>query len=248
MAAVLACGDGAFLSHRSAGDLRGIAPTVAARIDISSPTRAGRRHRNVLVHRVWCPDQVEVVEGIPCASVPLTLLQLAGVVDARRLERAIDRAEVLELLDLDASLALLERAGRRRGVGRLRKALALSLPEPPVSRTELERRFKSLCREDDLPLPAFRAWVPVTGGGFEVDFLWEEHRLIAETDGYRFHSTRRAFETDRRRDQLLVAGGFDVVRFTWRQIASAPREVVSTLRPLLSDPALSGRAARGEAI
>jgi very-short-patch-repair endonuclease len=237
MAAVLACGEGAFLSHRSAGDLWGIAPSSSPKIDVSSPTRAGRRHRNVLVHRVWCPDQVEVVDGIPCASVALTLLQLAAVVDRRRLERAIERADVRQSFDLDGVLELLERAERRQGAGRLRRALALSRPELPISRTELERRFAALCRCNRLPVPSFRAWVPVSSDGMEVDFLWERQRLVVEVDGYRFHGTRRAFETDRRRDQLLVAGGYVPVRFTWRQITDAPGEVVATLRALLSAPA-----------
>jgi very-short-patch-repair endonuclease len=238
MAAVLACGEGAFLSHRSAAALWDLAPNQRATIDVSSPTRAGRRHRGVMVHRVWCPDQVEVVEGIPCASVPLALLQLAGVVDRRRLERALERAEVLELFDLYAILELLERAGRRRpGAGRLRRALALNRPEAPVSRTELERRFLGLCRRHDLPLPSFRAWVPVDGEGMEVDFLWRETGLVVETDSRRFHSTTRAFETDRRRDQHLVAAGYKVVRFTWRQITDTPSEVVTTLRSLLVAPA-----------
>lgn len=244
MAAVLACGPGAFLSHRSAAALWEIAPTGRTRIDVCSPTRAGRRHAGVAIHWVWCEDQVTEANGIPCATVPLTLIQLAGAADVRRLERAIERAEVLELFDLHAVLALLDRAGRRQGVGRLRRALALSQPELPLSRTELERRFSDLCRRNRLALPAFRAWVRVPAGGFEVDFLWEEQRLIAETDGYRFHSTRTAFETDRRRDQLLLAAGFNVVRFTWRQITDSPREVVSTLRPLLSDRAARGRSRR----
>jgi hypothetical protein len=239
LAAVLACGDGAFLSHRSAADLWGIAPSSSAVIDVCSPTRAGRRHRGVLVHRVWCPEEVSAVESIPCAGVPLTLLQLAAVADQRRLERAVERADALGLFDLTAVLSLLERAGRRRGIGRLRRAIATSLPGPPVSRSELERRFLVLCDRRGLPRPSARVWLPLAGDGVEVDFFWRERRLVVETDGYRFHASRRAFETDRRRDQLLVAAGYRVVRVTWRQLVNSPREVAETLRSILS-PAAPG--------
>jgi hypothetical protein len=245
MAAVLACGEAAFISHRSAADLWGIAPTERRVIDVASPTRAGRRHHMLSVHRLWEPadEDVTSVDGIPCSSVARTLLDLAGVVNQSRLERAVERTEVLRLFDLREVDELLARAGARPGTRRLRNALG-PIRHDEISRSDLERRFLALARRHSLPLPASNAWVSVPGGGFEVDFLWDRERLVVETDGHRFHSTRTAFESDRRRDQLLVAAGYDVVRFTWRQVTDAPAEVATTLRALLSDRGARARSRR----
>ena len=231
-AAALACGAGAFISHRSAGALWGIAATSQAFVDVSSPGRSGRRHDGVRVHRgaSALPRDVTTLDGIPCASLARTLLDLAGVVGREALARACEQAEILGLFDLKAIDDVLARARRRRGTARLRRVLAMLDPEPVFARSELERRFLTLCRRVGLGRPRVNAWVPLSSGGLEVDFLWSHLGLVAEVDGHRYHGTRSAFERDRRRDQLLTAAGYHHVRFTWRQVTGSPGEVTATLR------------------
>ncbi len=90
-----------------------------------------------------------------------------------------------------------------------------------------------LCTEAGLPRPRLNAWVEVPGDGFEVDFSWPSARVIVEADSYRSHGDRAAFELDRRRDQLLAAAGWRVLRVTWRQLTGEPQRVVEALRRLV---------------
>jgi very-short-patch-repair endonuclease len=121
----------------------------------------------------------------------------------------------------------------RRGAGALRSLLAEHGPDQ-ITRSELEERFLTLCREADLPRPAVNTRVEANGTTYEVDFFWRAHQLIAETDGWGPHHTRAAFEADRRRDADLLLAGFRVVRLTWRQITREPGAVAATLRALLA--------------
>jgi very-short-patch-repair endonuclease len=177
---------------------------------------------------------VTTVQTIPCATLPRTLLDLAAVVSPELLSRACDEAERRGIFDLGAIEDVLERSRGRRGVARLRAMVVDLHSEPAFTRSELERRFLSLCRRRRLPKPGANLWVPLPGGGLEVDFLWNAPRLVAEVDGHQAHGTRLAFEEDRRRDQRLAAAGYRVVRFTWAQVTRRPLEVVETLRPLLA--------------
>lgn len=236
MAAVLACGERAVLSHRSAAALWGIRPTSRGRIDVISATRAGRSRVGIEVHRPsrLVRGEVTTVDAIPTTTVARTLLDLATVVDRQALEKAINQAEILELFDLRAVNATLERAGRRRGTRALREALADFDPLQAQTRSELEQRFLSLCKRAKLPLPEVNVWLTIDGRTFQIDFLWRSHRLIVETDGYAAHSTRRAFERDRRRDLLLLRAGYRTIRVTWRQVLRDPQEAIDVLRPLLA--------------
>lgn len=103
-----------------------------------------------------------------------------------------------------------------------------------LTRNDLEEAFLRICRDVHLPPDAVNAWIPFpAGGGAEVDFVWRARHLVAEVDGRDVHTTRRAFESDRRRDQRLMALGWRVVRFTWRQVTYDPAHVAATLRSLL---------------
>jgi very-short-patch-repair endonuclease len=113
-----------------------------------------------------------------------------------------------------------------------------------LTRNELEKRFLSVCDGAGLPRPQVNVWVPLAGGGVEVDFLWPVQRLAVETDGHRVHGTRQAFERDRHRDRRLLLEGWRVVRFTWRHVVSDPDEVAATIRALLLQPAASERGHR----
>lgn len=116
----------------------------------------------------------------------------------------------------------------------MRAVLADHHPSSTVTRNELEEAFLAICRAIGLAPDAVNQWIAYPdGSGAEADFLWRRQRLIAEADGRDPHTTRRAFESDRRRDQRLMLLGWRVVRFTWRQVRFEPAHVASTLRGLL---------------
>jgi predicted transcriptional regulator of viral defense system len=237
MAAVLACGPGAALSHRSSAFHLGLQRHVRDDIDVTAPNRTGRRKDGIAVHSAATLDvrDITVVDGIPCTTVPRTLLDVAEDGSAREVERLVDRAEVLRLFDMRAVDGVLARADGRRGAGVLRAVLAEIELGSTLTRNELEERFLTICRDAGLPPDAVNAWIPYPGGsGAEADFVWREQRLIVEVDGRAAHGTRHAFERDRRRDQRLTVLGWRVVRFTWRQVVFEPAYVAAALRALLA--------------
>jgi hypothetical protein len=234
MAAVLACGAGAVLSHRSAAALWGLLRVATDRVDVATPLTQRRSRAGIAVHqtRTLLPRDLTASAGIPCTSVARTLLDLAETVPHRQLERALGQAEVLGLFDIRAIEDVLDRANGRRATGWLRNTIAAA-DEPALTASELEERFLALCRRAGIPHPAVNAWVATNEEHLKVDFLWRAERLVIETDGYAFHGNRRAFERDRRRDQLLKLAGFETVRFTWQQLADDPETVAETLQALL---------------
>jgi predicted transcriptional regulator of viral defense system len=235
LAAVLACGPAAALSHQSAAALWGLRPTSRAVIDVTRPGRSERPRGGIHRHRArgLRPEDVTQVHGVPCTSVPRTLLDLSEQVGRRAVERALDQAEVLRILDARAVDDLLARSSGHRGAPVLRAVLAAHDPGRTVTRSELEERFLGICRRAGITQPEVNGWVDAPGGALEVDFIWRAEALIVETDGHRIHSTRSAFERDRVRDQRLVLAEWRVVRFTWRQIANDPDGVANVVRHLL---------------
>lgn len=229
LAAVLACGPGAVASHRAAADLRGLLQSARASVDVTSPGRAPRRRNGIDVHgsRTLAPADITAVRGIPCTSVARTLLDLADVVDRRRLERACEQAEILRVFDRTAIDAAVAGAHGRKGAALLAAVLTDHHTLETPTRSELETRFLRLCERANIPRPRVNEKVE----GLEVDFHWPAERLVVETDGYATHGTRRAFEGDRARDRKLTRAGWRVVRFTWRQLEQA--EAVSSLAALL---------------
>jgi Protein of unknown function (DUF559) len=151
------------------------------------------------------------------------LLDLAEVVGEDALGRALEQAERLQLFDLAAVDALIERSAGRRGVGVLDRALAIYREPSHLTRSELERRFLTLCRDAGLPVPAANAWVIDQ----EVDVLWAEQRLVVELDSHRYHRTAAAFERDRVRDTALQLAGYRVLRVTRRRLDSEPGAVIA---------------------
>ena len=160
-------------------------------------------------------------------SVARTLVDLAGVVDMRRLRRAVDAAERRHLFDLTQVERLMARG--RRGVAALR-AIFRDYSGPPPTRSELERRFVELCREAGVPPPRVNRLV----AGLEVDMSWPQARLVVELDGYDFHRTRADFERDRERDAVLQLAGYRVLRITHRRLDRQPATIVAQLSALLS--------------
>jgi Protein of unknown function (DUF559)/Transcriptional regulator, AbiEi antitoxin len=247
MAAVLAYGPTARLSHRSAAGLEGIRPDNRAKTDVTVPSRSARSRPGIDVHAstTLTEADVTIIDGIPCTTLPRTLLDLAEVVDERAVERAIGQAEVLRKFDLRAVNEVLSRAVGRRGAAVLRQVLA-EYAGPTLTDRELEERFFALCRSAALPKPAVNEWITLDAGiAYKADFLWRAERLIVETDGWGSHGTRRAFENDRRRDRRLSVAGWTVVRFTWRDVEREPGDVTETLASLWE--ARSGRRLAGAA-
>jgi very-short-patch-repair endonuclease len=233
IAAVLACGEGAVLSHRSAGAAWGLRDTARARLEVTTPRRGRRSPAGIELHetRALAAEDVTTLRGIPITSVARTLVDLAGVLGPDPLERAVNQAEVLRLLDVGAVLEALERVPARRGSGRLRAILAT--PSPGVTRSRLEECFLALLRRSDLPPATFNAAVATPLTTYHPDAMWPRERVIAELDSVGVHHTRRAFERDRRRDAALAAEGYVVVRITDARLKREPEPVLDELRRVL---------------
>jgi hypothetical protein len=233
MAAVLACGEGAVLSHRTAAALHGLRPTQRAKIDVTVPRRSAREHRGIDVHRstMLTADDVTVVDGIPCTTVARTQLDVAAVLGRRSLERLFEQAEILEVFDLRAIENQLARNATHRGARNVRAVLDEYYIGSAPTESELEEAFFAICRRIDTPLPEVQKWVDLGDGEpmIRADFLWREQRVIVETDGDRFHGTGQARERDPRRDQRALVAGWTPMRTTWRQVMGRPWELEPTI-------------------
>jgi very-short-patch-repair endonuclease len=234
MAAVLACGPGAVLSHRSAAAAWGLRPSSRACAEVTTTHRGrgGRPGIEVRHVRSLVFADVDELRGVPITAVARTLVDLAGVLSADALERAVHEAEVLRFLDAAAVRDAADRAPNRRGSGRLRAALEAG--DPGDTRSRLEERFLALCRCGRLPRPRLNVHVALFDRLIEVDALWRPERLVVELDGRAAHRTARAFEADRRRDAALAAEGYVVLRLTWKRLAQEPDAVVRELRTILA--------------
>jgi very-short-patch-repair endonuclease len=230
MAAVLAFGPEAVLSHRSAARLWGIRPNARRDVDVTVPGRGLRRRQGIHPHAVRSldPRDVTVIDGIPVTTLPRTLLDLAEVAPKDHVIRAMTEAERKGIIDLKALEDTMARSRGRRGRKPLREILADAVIEP-ATREELERRFAELCREAKLPPPKFNTLVE----GKLVDAVWPEQKLIVELDSWAFHRHRKAFEDDRERDVVLQLAGYRIPRITWRQLTRKPETVKARLRTLL---------------
>jgi very-short-patch-repair endonuclease len=235
MAAVLACGDGAVLSHRSAATLHGLVDARAGRIEVAVPRRTPVRRPGLRVHRSTYPGPEDrtIVDGIPCTNVPATLLSLAATSPRNILESACNKAEIREALDMAAIGELLDRRRSQPGTARLRAAVEVGGLGTDRTKSDLERRFALLVREDGLPAPEVNAWIAIPGEEMQCDFAWHRQRVIVEVDGWDTHRTRRAFHEDRRRDRLLRVHGWDVLRFTHRDVARDPGQVMSAVHAIV---------------
>jgi very-short-patch-repair endonuclease len=218
MAAVLACGEGAVLSHQSAAELWGIrrrdrrpkeagGRSEAGAVDVSVPRTSGmRRRRGIALHRSSTLTAADCTrrDGIPVTRPARTLADLRPALSEPQFAAALREAEFLRLPIGDWN-------------------------DTDRARTDLEQDFLALCRRHRLSKPS----VNVKIDRFEVDLLWSKERLIVEVDGWESHRTRSAFEEDRARDARLKVLGYEVIRFTWRQVKSDPRGVAATIRLIL---------------
>ncbi len=236
MAAVLACGPQAALSHRSAAELWGLCDSSQGPIDVTAPHRRGRSPRGIAAHRddKLAPVDRSKVQGIPCTTLARTLLDIAAVVPVWKLRRAVSEAEVLRILDHNAVRALIRLHRGRRGVARLRMVIDEIRPETKRTRSEMEREFLRICENADLPKPEVNIPLRVDGRTQEPDFLWRDAGLILEADSRRYHDTDSAFQVDRTREQRFQLAGWEVSHCTWEQIFREPRALARTIRGLLT--------------
>jgi very-short-patch-repair endonuclease len=230
LAAVLACGADAALSHRSGTAHWALRPYAASVIDVTSPRGSGRGRAGLRVHRNRLYDWERTVhDAVPVTTPARTLLDIAEVLPRRALERVVAEAEHQRLFDLAAIERVLDAHPHRYGAVRLRAVLADAGVGDELTRSELEERVLEICDRHDLPRPRVNARV----AGLEVDFYWPSARLVAEADSRRYHLTAAAFERDRERDAALMLRGVRVLRVTSRRIAGEPDAVGATLAALL---------------
>lgn len=218
MAAVLASGPDAVVSHRSAAVVWGLCSDRdhGDPVDISIAGGNRGRRPGIHLHRVVVLELSDrtVRDRLPLTTPERTLADLAGVVGSGELERAVARAERDGLVDRESLEALLVRLRGRAGIPALRAVLRAD-KGPALTRSEAESRFLAVVREARLPVPELN----VSVGRYEIDFLWRDEGLAVEVDGFRHHSSRPRFEGDRRKDAWLMARGIKVVRLSWRQIS-----------------------------
>lgn len=225
LAAVLAAGDGAFLARRAAGHLmrllRGAPPP---------PELIARNERlikgvKVKRNRGLDPRDVTIFNGIPCTTVARTLVDLAACLPEYELGRAWHQARVLYRSEPEDVEAVLARRPNSKGAKELRAILR----GKPIALSRLEHAFLELCKQHDLALPRTNTIV----GGRYVDCRWPQHKLTVELDSYRYHSSRHAWEQDRKRERQARARGDDFRRYSSGDVFDDPRALLSELRPVI---------------
>jgi predicted transcriptional regulator of viral defense system len=229
MAAVLAAGPGAVLSHRSAAALWGIRESARRTIELTAPREVCRPHLRVCDSALPA-DECDTHHGIPVTTAARTLLDLAGLLDEHHLARAAERAEALRLTSPTTLEELTRRYPRSKGVGNVKRLIEHHRIVETDTRSPLERQFLTLLDANDLPRPL----VNQPENAITPDFRWTEQRLIVELDGFETHGTREAFERDRARDRALLAAGWRVARVTKRQLEQSPHELAAELRAMLA--------------
>jgi hypothetical protein len=226
LAAVLACGEGAALGGRAAAHVLRLVKGRPPRPEVLTQTL--RRIDGIRTRRApgLQPWEVTHVRGIPVTTVPRTLVDIAGELSTHDLARACHEAGVLHGTTPGQVELVLTRRPNSRGAAKLRSILR---GEKHVTLSKLERRFLQLLRKHGLPLPQTNR----SAGGRRVDCHWPVHHLIIELDSYRYHSSRHAWELDRRREREARAGGNEFRRYTYGDVFEHPRLMLRELSGLL---------------
>jgi very-short-patch-repair endonuclease len=232
LAAVLAAGDGAVLSHGSAAALWGIRDTRRTHVDVTVPRNRRPRPRIAIHRAVLAGDEVTVERGIPVTTPARTLLDLAEQLTPQRLERAVHEAEYRRLTSPLSLEALLTRHQGRRGTAALRTIVDRGNLGRNIPNEGLETAFLAFLDKHKLPRPLVNE--PI--GPYTVDGLYREQRLVVELDSRGAHETTTAFEDDRARDRDLQVWGYKVLRITWRQLHDDAAVIAAQLKALLSPP------------
>jgi very-short-patch-repair endonuclease len=223
LAAVLACGAGALLSHRSAASHWRIRDGEGPWPVVTVPTRGGRGQPRITIHRsLLHSSDAAVHDGIPVTSPARTLVDLAFDLDREELLRALREAQFLRLFDLDATLEVLDRRPCR--------ALRALVDDLALTRSHLEDRLLRICDRYCISRP--RMQFPVLGR--PMDFVWPQERVVVETDGWEGHGTRYAFQADRATSNALQLRGYTILRFTHADLKRRPTRVARQIRDALS--------------
>jgi very-short-patch-repair endonuclease len=229
MAAVLACGPGALLSHRDAAALHDLQRIGSGPIQVSAPSRHALLGIRSHIVRDPHPEDRVVIDAIPVTSVSATFLSLAEIEAPRTLRSALEQGQRQGKLDFRALEAVIARNPGRHGIKPLTQAMRELVDEPPWTQSDLEDAFLELVRTAGLPPPQTNVYVE----GELVDVVWREHNLVVQVDGWRFHQSRGSFEDDRRRDAKLVVRGWRVIRLTDRRVRDDRDAVAWELSELL---------------
>lgn len=231
LAAVLAAGPGALLSHYSAAWLLGLARTSPSPFHVTIAKHSRRAPPpGIILHRArnLADRDRGLEEGIPVTSAARTLLDLAAAVKPDWLRKMLERSEELRLFELHAVESVIDRNRGHRGAARLGRAIAVYRP-PAFTRSDAEDLLLELLLEAGLPRPA-TGYVEV---GHELDFYWPDLRFAVELDLFETHGTREAFERDRLRDEELALVGVETIRVTGRRLEREPQRVVERISELL---------------
>jgi hypothetical protein len=232
LAAVLACGPGALLSHEPSAILQGFLESGTPIPHVTVPTGRGRSRHGLVVHRgLVDPRDRRRIGSIPCTSADRVIVDLAPSLDEAGIERLLVAAESLGLVKRGRLCELVEERRGRPGIGRLTTVLAL---EPALTRSDLEAMFMPVWRLANVPRPRVN-WavaVPTEACPLTVEFAWPELKLAVELDSQRFHGDWEQAERDRERDQSLALAGWVCHRFVRRAVATDPRAVAERLQAL----------------
>ncbi len=244
LAAVLAIGDRAVLSHRDAAMLHDLRPCNRTRTEVSTPAdRAGTAKLDVYARRRLDACDVTAVAGIPVTTVERTLVDLAEVLQSDALVKVCSEAERQRTLDVKGIEDVLGRLRGRPGPGaaKIRAALAdLAAHGAQLTRSSLEDRFVDLLDAHDISRPTTNAYV----AGYEFDAVWHRQRLAVELDGWDTHKTRHAFQRDRIKGNAIQAAGYALLRFTHADVTRRPDRVAADVARQLSPTAGSARPPR----
>jgi very-short-patch-repair endonuclease len=221
MAAVLACGEGAALSHRSAAALWRIGAEAPGRVDLSVKRTTRVRRTGLRVHRrpALRPENIVRQDGIPVTDPARTLVDLATELGPLGVERAVNEADKRDLIDPETLRSRLGSYAGEPGVRLLRSLLDKRTFR--LSDSALEILFRPIAVAAKLPIPLSKQMV----NGFEVDFYWPDLGLVVETDGLRYHRTPSAQGRDAERDRAHVIAGLSPLRFTHYEIRYEPKKV-----------------------
>ncbi len=229
LAAVLAGGPEALLSHKSAGSVWGLLASTQASVDVTIPGTSRdpypgiRRHRTRRLH----PEDISANDGIPVTSVARTILDLAGVLRPQQLLEVIEQADRLEILDFAALRRAIDRRPNVRGVAHLGHIIR-EYAGVPDTKSQLERDFLALITEVGLPRPLLNTKV----AGLTVDVYWPQWGLVVELDSRAYHLNPRQFEADRIRDAKIQRLDLRGLRVTNRRMRTAAGEVIEDIYAL----------------
>lgn len=236
MAAVLASGPDAVLSHWSAAALWGFRSHSGGPIHVTSPGKSKSRD-SILRHTARLrPDEVTTHDDIPVTTAPRTNLDLAAATDAHTVESCLRRCEYLRLYDRLSLWHLIDRYPGHRGNRAARTALARLGETPGETEEGLEERFLAFLDAHGLLRPELNAWLEAQGHRYKVDCLWRPRRLVAELDSWQAHGTRSAFRTDKTRDRHLLLAGYTTTRIAKVHLDQEPDDLAADLRRLLGLP------------